>query len=58
MRRKPAITIRMGAAHWDVTIHDPKGPIFFNLRKLHKDDLRAVIVGVVRAVREAGLVVT
>lgn len=23
MKRKPAITIRMSAAHWDVTIHEP-----------------------------------
>ena len=23
MKRKPAITIRMSAAHWDVTIHGP-----------------------------------
>lgn len=57
MKRKPAITIRMGAAHWDVSVHsDP--PFHFNLRGLGKEEQRVVIFNIVRACREAGLVVT
>lgn len=56
MMHKPAITIRMGAAHWDVTIHQPYAHI--DMRPLDKDQQRKVIFEVVRACRESGRVVT
>lgn len=54
--RKPAITVRMGAAHWDVTVHEPHTHI--NMRELSKDQQRKVIFAVVKACRDAGRVVT
>jgi hypothetical protein len=61
--KKPALTIRMGAAHWDVTIHaayDPvrNGDTVLNLRRMDKDAQRKTIFEIVRACREAGRVVT
>jgi hypothetical protein len=56
---KPAITIRMGAARWDATIHDQySGDTIINMRKLDKEGQRKFIFEVVKACREAGRVVT
>lgn len=35
---KPSVTIRMGAAHWDVTIHQPNGDLSFDLRAMERKD--------------------
>lgn len=34
--RKNSVTIRMGAAHWDVTVHGPDKDIVFDLRKMDR----------------------
>lgn len=37
MQLEHSVTIRLGAAHWDVTIHDPElGPQTFNLRAMDR----------------------
>jgi hypothetical protein len=56
-RRKPTLTIRMGAAHWDVVAH-AADPVRIDLRGLSDKDFRKVVFEVVRACREQGLVTT
>lgn len=36
-----SMTIRMGAAHWDATIHNAQGPdTVFEFRKMNRDERR------------------
>lgn len=35
-----SMTIRMGAAHWDATIHTTTPPTVFNFRKMDRDQRR------------------
>lgn len=58
MKRQPALTIRMGAAYWDVTIHTPQTHTTFDMRRMDKDQRRKFIFEVVKACRESGRVVT
>lgn len=34
---KRFVTIRMGASHWSVTAHDPKGDITFDLNAMNRE---------------------
>lgn len=55
MKRKYNVTIRMGAAHFDAKVKTPTGEVHFDLRNLHKNDLRKFNLQLVRSFREAGL---
>jgi hypothetical protein len=35
-----AIIIRMGAAHWDMTVPTDHGPVQYNFQKMTKDERR------------------
>lgn len=57
---KHSITIRMGAAHWDVTIHNPlgHGDTVIDMRKLDAAGQRKFTFELVKACRDSGRVVT
>lgn len=46
MAQQHSLTIRMGAAHWDATIYDPRArasgypPVNFNFRTMTRDQRR------------------
>lgn len=57
--KSPALRIRMGAAHWDVTVYTTgQEPTVFDMRRMTKENRRQFIFQVVKACREAGRVVT
>lgn len=55
MKRKHNVVIRMGAPYFDARVRHGDKIIHFDLRKMHKNDLRKFHLQLVRSFREAGL---
>jgi hypothetical protein len=55
LNRKYNVVIRMGAPYFDAKVRHGDKIVEFDLRKMHKSDLRKFTVQLVRSFREAGV---